>query len=119
MICTGRAPAPSPTRPTWRLRPTRRRRLPPSRPAFNQNGSLIRLFGATAMAPLSRIVMEPGRVYRDRIAFSRAVDTPDLSNNAVRIGVVWFDQSGARDPARACPKHREGVPQPPECRRAA
>ncbi len=63
--------------------------------AFNQNGSLIRLFGATAMAPLSRIVMEPGRVYRDRIAFSRAVDTPDLSNNAVRIGVVWFDQSGS------------------------
>jgi hypothetical protein len=63
--------------------------------AFNLNGDVIRVSGATTLGPRARVTMESGRLYRERFAFTRSADAPDPSNHAVRLAVAWFDQSGA------------------------
>lgn len=48
------------------------------------------------VAPRKLFRIEPGRRYRARFAFQRAIDTVDPANDAVRLGLAWLDSTGAQ-----------------------
>ncbi|MGX9981122.1 hypothetical protein [Methylobacterium fujisawaense] len=75
--------------------------LPAAMRAFGDNGSVARLTGPGIIATRKRIAVEPGRMYRARWVAQRRANASDPSNDAVRFGIVWFDQAGNMLPSGA------------------
>lgn len=70
--------------------------LPDGAKAVTDNGSVAVVSGAGTVAPIAAWRAEPGRQYRVRFVFRRAVDTEDPANDAIRMGLRWLkkDKSG-------------------------
>ncbi|MFF9550686.1 hypothetical protein [Methylobacterium fujisawaense] len=68
--------------------------LPTALRAFGDNGAVARLIGPGIVATRRRVAIEPGRLYRARWVVQRQANAADPANDAVRLGIVWFDQAG-------------------------
>lgn len=72
--------------------------LPPAILTAGDAGAAVRLTGAAVLLQRQATALVPGHVYRARVAIQRRVDTPDVANHAVRIGIVWLDQGQQQIP---------------------
>jgi len=64
--------------------------LPDSAAVTSQYGKVAKIDGAGTVAPVAAWRIEPGHLYRVRFVVTRAVDTEDPSNDAVRLGIRWL-----------------------------
>ena len=65
--------------------------LPVAVQAVSSGGLVARLYGADIIASRRAVALERGRQYRLRVALRRASNAEDPSNDAVEVGVAWFN----------------------------
>lgn len=64
--------------------------LSPTPVAVGPNGPAVRLHSEAIVAARDMFTVEPGRRYLARFAVQRQSNTPDPSNDAVKLAVAWY-----------------------------
>jgi hypothetical protein len=67
--------------------------LDPALAATGSHGRVIRVSVPTTISRRGFVKLEPGRAYRARFAVRRIANSPDPSNDGVRLGIRWFSQA--------------------------
>lgn len=66
---------------------------------IDDDGQVIRLTGEDRVVARFFTAIQPGRLYKLRYVARRRSNSPDPDNDAIRFGVLWYDQ--ARSPLAA------------------